>query len=245
VQDKSQLQGATVYTTLEPCTPGVRRNAEESCTKRLIDARVAKVVIGILDPNQGVCGKGVLELQSHDIEVELFPHDLAQKIRIQNEEFRRAQQTLGLVFLEPDPNTEPCDLYFEKLPGGYTFKCKCLSEPGNDIFVINRRHETYWPQRGKLRHIGHRIYEFASWFGARGVHTVYVVRANELGQALINYYDRIIRDHELARQKLGIDLEKNRVEDYRLGYPGFNLVNLPRGLDPQGSIQVEIKANPA
>jgi hypothetical protein len=98
---------------------------------------------------------------------------------------------------------------------------------------------------GKLRHLGHRTYEFASWFGATGIHTVYVVRANELGEALINYYDRIIQNNEHARQKIGIDLEKSRVEDYRLGYPGFNFVNLPRGLDSQGSIQVEIKRYPA
>jgi pyrimidine deaminase RibD-like protein len=147
VLDKSQLHGTTVYTTLEPCTPGVRRNPEESCTKRLLDAGVAKVVIGVLDPNQGVCGKGVLELQKHNIEVSLFPHDLAQKIRSQNEVFIRAQQTLGLRFLEPEPNIERCELYFDKLPAGHTFKCKCLTEPGNDIFVINRQHETYWPQR--------------------------------------------------------------------------------------------------
>ena len=50
VPDKSQLHGATVYTTLEPCTPEVRRNPEESCTKRLLDARVAKVVIGSPGP---------------------------------------------------------------------------------------------------------------------------------------------------------------------------------------------------
>jgi pyrimidine deaminase RibD-like protein len=242
VPDKSQLHGATVYTTLEPCTPEVRRNPEESCTKRLLDARVAKVVIGVLDPNQGVCGKGVLELQKHNIEVELFPHDLAQKIRTQNEAFIRAQQTLGLRFLEPDPNTELC---FDTLPAKHTFKCECLTAPGSDIFVINRFKATYWPQRDKLRHICHRIYEFDSWFGATGFHTVYVVRANELGEALITYYDKIIQNNEHARRQLGIDMHKNRVKDYRIGYPGFDLTKLPRGLDAQGSIQVEIRRNPA
>src|SRR5215469_9538616 len=81
VSDRTRLQDATVYTTLEPCTPSVRSKPEESCTSLLRDARVKKVVIGILDPNQGVCGKGLLELQRHGIDVELFPQDLAQKIR--------------------------------------------------------------------------------------------------------------------------------------------------------------------
>ena len=61
----------------------------------------AKVVIGILDPNQGVCGKGVLLLQRADIEVELFPHDLAVKILRLNEDFVRAQQSLGIKITEP------------------------------------------------------------------------------------------------------------------------------------------------
>jgi pyrimidine deaminase RibD-like protein len=53
----------------------------------LVRAKVKKVYVGILDPNQGVCGKGVLELQDHNIEVELFPPVLAQQIRIQNDPF--------------------------------------------------------------------------------------------------------------------------------------------------------------
>ena len=79
VRDWGVLPYATVYTTLEPCTPYVRSNEGESCTNRLVRAGVKKVFIGILDPNQGVCGKGVIELQYHDIEVELFPHDLRSK----------------------------------------------------------------------------------------------------------------------------------------------------------------------
>ncbi len=106
VSDKLRLQDATVYTTLEPCTPGVRSKPEKSCTSLLRDARVKKVVIGILDPNQGVCGKGLLELQKHGIEVELFPQDLAQKIRLLNEKFVRAQQTLGVRFIDPKPNAQ-------------------------------------------------------------------------------------------------------------------------------------------
>ena len=79
-----------------------------------------------------------------------------------------------------------------------------------------------------------------------GFHTVYVVRANELGEALITYYFKIISNNEHARRKLGIDMRKNNVEDYRIGYPGFDLTKLPRGLDSQGSVQVEIKLrNPA
>jgi pyrimidine deaminase RibD-like protein len=114
VSDRTRLPGATVYTTLEPCTPGVRRNPEESCLRLLRDIQVKKVVIGMLDPNQDVCGKGVLDLQEHNIEVDLFPHDLAQKIRILNEQFVRAQRTLGVEFLEPEHDSK---VRPDKLPG--------------------------------------------------------------------------------------------------------------------------------
>ena len=81
------LSRATVYTTLEPCTHEVRRGTLESCRERLIAAHVKRVVIGILDPNQGVCGKGILRLQEHQIEVGLFPDEKAQRIRQMNEDF--------------------------------------------------------------------------------------------------------------------------------------------------------------
>ena len=73
---------AIVYTTLEPCTKDVRRMHSRPCAKRLVDHHPKKVVIGILDPNQGVCGRGVLQLQQADIQVELFPHEMAKKITV-------------------------------------------------------------------------------------------------------------------------------------------------------------------
>jgi pyrimidine deaminase RibD-like protein len=73
IEPGRNLSQATVYTTLEPCTHRVRRKEGESCTDRLVRGQVKKVVIGILDPNQGVCGKGLLQLQAAKIEVELFP----------------------------------------------------------------------------------------------------------------------------------------------------------------------------
>ena len=90
VPDRSQLPRSTVYTTLEPCTPGVRSDPLTCCTELITQAEVKKVFIGMLDPNQGVRGKGLWELQSHRIEVELFPPDLAQEIRVMNERFIRA-----------------------------------------------------------------------------------------------------------------------------------------------------------
>jgi diaminohydroxyphosphoribosylaminopyrimidine deaminase/5-amino-6-(5-phosphoribosylamino)uracil reductase len=64
----AQLQGATVYTTLEPCHHQGRTGP---CTKALIDARVARVVSAITDPDAQVGGQGFQALRNAGINVEL------------------------------------------------------------------------------------------------------------------------------------------------------------------------------
>ncbi len=59
-------EGATVYVTLEPCCFHGRT---PPCVDALIKARVAKVVIAMLDPNPKVSGQGIVLLQQAGIEV--------------------------------------------------------------------------------------------------------------------------------------------------------------------------------
>ncbi len=80
--------GATVYVTLEPCT---ERNSKEKvpCAKRLIEHKVARVSIGMLDPNPDISGKGQIMLSQAGVATELFPSELQTEVQALNREFIR------------------------------------------------------------------------------------------------------------------------------------------------------------
>jgi len=60
-------RGATLYCTLEPCS---HFGKTPPCVNRVIDAGITRAVIGTLDPNPVVNGRGVKILREHGIEVE-------------------------------------------------------------------------------------------------------------------------------------------------------------------------------
>jgi len=60
-------RGATAYVTLEPCCHTNKKTPP--CAPRLIEAGIARVVIGCLDPNPAVNGNGVAQLRQAGIEV--------------------------------------------------------------------------------------------------------------------------------------------------------------------------------
>lgn len=60
-------KGATLYVTLEPCA---HYGKTPPCAKRVIEAGIKRVVVGLIDPNPLVAGKGIQMIRDAGIEVE-------------------------------------------------------------------------------------------------------------------------------------------------------------------------------
>lgn len=87
IKDKppEQLAGATVYTTLEPCTK--RGAGKIPCAERLIAANVKDVFIGLYDPNPHIFRAGWRILRDAGISLHDFTPELRAELRACNSEF--------------------------------------------------------------------------------------------------------------------------------------------------------------
>ena len=65
-QTPEELVDSTLYVTLEPCH---HRGKQPPCTQAILAAGIKKVVVGQLDPNPLVAGKGLVFLKEEGIEV--------------------------------------------------------------------------------------------------------------------------------------------------------------------------------
>lgn len=78
------FSNAEMYVTLEPCVSEGRSIGKTSCAERIVDARVSKVYIGMIDPNPDITNKGVQFLLNNGISIQMFEASFRKKVEIEN-----------------------------------------------------------------------------------------------------------------------------------------------------------------
>lgn len=248
VPDRAQLADATVYTTLEPCTPDVRSDPLTCCTELIRQAEVKRVFIGILDPNQGVRGKGLWELQERGIDVELFPPELAKRIRLQNDKFIREQRRIGIEITSLKSG-ETIRTYDKK--GVYELEGTFINSPGEDVFALISRGGRWWPQPYSLSLTGENRWSVKLHFGTYGTHKLSIVRANELGISLIKYYRKVGGLNHDQRKRIKEHVQHVAPEEIEgivqcldHDYHSIEMTRLPKGLELQAQVEVDVEYPP-
>jgi pyrimidine deaminase RibD-like protein len=249
VADRAELAKATVYTTLEPCTPEVRSDPLTCCTELIRQAEVKKVFIGILDPNQGVRGKGLWELQERGIEVELFPPHLAQRIRVLNDKFIREQRKLGIRITNLEWGQT---IRTDDKGGVFELQGTFLNQPGKDVFAFLGKDTRWWPQPYSLSLSEGNRWSVKFHFGTYGIHTMAIVRANELGLAFIEFYRKAVSTNRERRKQISEHVRRVAPEELHgivdlLGWdsPSIDMTRLPKGIELQAQVEINVMNPPS
>jgi len=189
----------------------------------------------------------VLALHDHGIEVALFPHNLAVRIRNLNERFIRAQKTLGIKITSPRDG-EVLPIGHHKIRGTFTNPPKrdeviamTYVEPNESIGARGG----WWPQEA-VRTVpdAENEWEATVQFGSPGDLVVHIVRANELGRELVDFYAQLKEIR--TRVILGVaNLYCRDPEHVRRNIaPSFWSLPMspspPKGLDIQASVNIHV-----
>src|SRR5829696_4613486 len=82
--------GATMYVSLEPCC---HEGPTPPCTDAILEAGIARVVVGSDDPTEKAAGRGLGILRDEGVDVVVAGGELAARARLLNQPFRKHART--------------------------------------------------------------------------------------------------------------------------------------------------------
>jgi len=129
------LAGSTVYTTLEPCT--TRNHPKLPCADRLLERKIAEVVVGMLDPDPRIYSKGCERLRALGVNVRYFPKDLRDAVEELNrafiQQFRASPKSSGTVRFDYTNSNGVYTIGH----GDYLFETKWTKASNKSIYIYN------------------------------------------------------------------------------------------------------------
>jgi pyrimidine deaminase RibD-like protein len=223
--DLSQVRGSIVYSTLEPC---YIRGKQEPCCWRLFKAGVSEVVIGILDPNPDIRGKGWWLFEEQKIKVRNFAVDLILEIRSLNADFIEYQLGVGPMITTVQKmsgkelsvtenhrnNTEQLLVDTNRIAIRGTYRVQ--PRRGDRIILVVRRHGAYYPQQNidfnydKSRSLWQAPFAWIATGDPPVRNEIIIARLSEDLDIAFRHYDTVHRHFEttkkMANQWIGFEL---------------------------------------
>lgn len=92
---REELEGSTLYTTLEPCVEIHSDQAMESCADLIVSTGIKDVFIGVLDPNGTIYSQGFKKLVENSISVKFFNRKLRAAIEQETFDFGEVHAVYG------------------------------------------------------------------------------------------------------------------------------------------------------
>jgi diaminohydroxyphosphoribosylaminopyrimidine deaminase/5-amino-6-(5-phosphoribosylamino)uracil reductase len=86
----ADTHGATMYVSLEPCC---HHGLTPPCTDALLEAGIARVVVGSDDPTEKAAGRGLGILRDEGVEIVMADGEWAARARLVNQPFRKHART--------------------------------------------------------------------------------------------------------------------------------------------------------
>lgn len=125
------LEGATMYVTLEPCS---HYGKTPPCADAIVRNKISKVVIGMIDPNPIVAGRGIEILRSNGVEVTTGVMDTEIK-------------KINEIFIKYITQKEP----FCIMKTAMTLDGKIATATGDSMWISNEKSRAY------VHEIRHRV----------------------------------------------------------------------------------------